>query len=133
MRQRRLKNEINVVPYIDVMLVLLVIFMVTTPMMTTGSVDLPSAGAASGKPDKYLKVQVEGDGTLSVFDVNGKATKIKGPKELKTVLSSLKGSDEKMAVLIAGDKETQYKNIMEVLEEVKRLNFQRVGLETASK
>ena len=43
MRERRLKNEINVVPYIDVMLVLLVIFMVTAPMMTTASIDVPSA------------------------------------------------------------------------------------------
>jgi biopolymer transport protein TolR len=55
MRQRRLKNEINVVPYIDVMLVLLVIFMVATPMMTTGSVDLPSSGTAPQKPDKYAR------------------------------------------------------------------------------
>ena len=59
MRQRRLKNEINVVPYIDVMLVLLVIFMVATPMMTTGSVDLPAAGTAPQKPDKFLRVQID--------------------------------------------------------------------------
>jgi biopolymer transport protein TolR len=64
MRQRRLKNEINVVPYIDVMLVLLVIFMVATPMMTTGSVDLPSSGTAPQKPDKYVKVQIKDDGSL---------------------------------------------------------------------
>ena len=47
MRPRRLKNEINVVPYIDVMLVLLVIFMVTAPMMTTASIDVPSVGKSS--------------------------------------------------------------------------------------
>ena len=126
MRQRRLKNEINVVPYIDVMLVLLVIFMVTTPMMTTGSVELPASGTAPQKPDKYLKVQIEEGGELSVFDANGKSKKIKGIKDLK-------GGDDKMAVLIAGDKETQYKNVIEVLDEVKRSGFQRVALETASK
>lgn len=133
MRQRRLKNEINVVPYIDVMLVLLVIFMVTTPMMTTGSVDLPSSGAAPSKPDKYVKVQIDDNGALSVFDINGKEKKIKGMKELKGELASLKSSADKTPVLIAGDKETQYKNIIDVLDEVKRAGFQKVALETGSK
>ncbi|MDD2741480.1 MAG: protein TolR [Rhodocyclaceae bacterium] len=133
MRQRRLKNEINVVPYIDVMLVLLVIFMVTTPMMQTGSVELPSAGTAPSKPDKFLKVQIEKDGTLSIFDIKGKETKAKNPKELKNLLSSMKDTNEKTPVLIAGDKETQYKNIIEVLDEVKKLHFQRVALETSAK
>jgi biopolymer transport protein TolR len=133
MRQRRLKSEINVVPYIDVMLVLLVIFMVATPMMTTGSVDLPSTGTAPQKPPKYIKVEVGSDGALSVYNADGKATKIKGIKALKGELNSLKEADEKIAVLIAGDKETQYKNVIEVLDEVKRMGFEKVGLETASK
>ena len=133
MRQRRLKSEINVVPYIDVMLVLLVIFMVATPMMTTGSVELPSTGTAPQKPPKYIKVEVGSDGALSVYNADGKATKIKGIKALKGELTSLKVADEKIAVLIAGDKETQYKNVIEVLDEVKRMGFDKVGLETASK
>ncbi|MCG2575691.1 ExbD/TolR family protein [Dechloromonas sp. XY25] len=133
MRQRRLKNEINVVPYIDVMLVLLVIFMVATPMMTTGSVDLPTSGTAPQKPDKYLKVQVKQDGALTVFDADGKPTKVKGLKNLKDTLLPLRGDDEKMPVLVAGDKETQYKNVIEVLDEVKKMRFERVGLETSSK
>lgn len=133
MRQRRLKNEINVVPYIDVMLVLLVIFMVATPMMTTGSVDLPTSGTAPQKPDKYLKVQVEQGGELTVFDADGKSTKLKGIKELKATLQPLQEADAKLAVLVAGDKETAYKNVIEVLEEVKKLRFDKVGLETSSK
>jgi biopolymer transport protein TolR len=133
MRQRRLKSEINVVPYIDVMLVLLVIFMVATPMMTTGSVDLPSTGTAPQKPPKYIKVEVKSDGALAVFDVNGKSKSVRGIKDLKGELNSLKGDDEKIAVLIAGDKETRYKNVIEVLDEVKRMGFDKVGLETASK
>ncbi|MCK6413819.1 MAG: ExbD/TolR family protein [Azonexus sp.] len=133
MRQRRLKNEINVVPYIDVMLVLLVIFMVATPMMTTGSVDLPTSGTAPQKPDKYLKVQVEQGGELTVFDADGKSTKLKGIKELKATLQPLQEADAKLAVLVAGDKETAYKNVIEVLDEVKKLRFDKVGLETSSK
>ncbi len=133
MRQRKLKNEINVVPYIDVMLVLLVIFMVATPMMTTGSVDLPTSGTAPQKPDKYLKVQVGQDGALSVFDADGKESKVKGLKQLRETLLPLKGDNDKMPVLVAGDKETQYKNVIEVLDEVKKMHFERVGLETSSK
>jgi biopolymer transport protein TolR len=133
MRQRRLKADINVVPYIDVMLVLLVIFMVATPMMTTGSVDLPNSGTAPQKPDKYVKVQIKDDGALSIFDVDGKERKVKGIKELKGELRALKDADDKMPILIAGDKETSYKNVIEVLDEAKRAGFQKVGLETGSK
>ena len=133
MRQRRLKAEINVVPYIDVMLVLLVIFMVATPMMTTGSVELPSTGSSSQKPDKYVKVQIKDDGSLSVFHLNGEETKLKGMKELKTELAALKASDQQTPILVSGDKETQYKNVIEVLDETKRAGFQKVALETASK
>ncbi|MCH2220079.1 MAG: ExbD/TolR family protein [Dechloromonas sp.] len=134
MRQRRLKNEINVVPYIDVMLVLLVIFMVATPMMTTGSVNLPESGTAPGKPDKFLKVEVKPDGHLSVFDTNGKETKVASLRELKNVLGPLKGDGEQApAVLVAGDGDAPYKNVIEVLDEVKKLRFDKVGLETRSK
>ena len=58
MRPRRQKNEINVVPYIDVMLVLLVIFMVTAPMMTTASIDVPSVGKAAQVPSEALQVNI---------------------------------------------------------------------------
>ncbi len=133
MRQRRLKNEINVVPYIDVMLVLLVIFMVATPMMTTGSVELPSSGTAPQKPDKYLKVQIKPDGALSIFDITGNETQIAGKKELRNKLTSLQGNDKSVPVLIAGDENTIYKNVMEVMDEVKKTGFQRVALETVSK
>lgn len=133
MRERRLKNEINVVPYIDVMLVLLVIFMVATPMMTTGSVDLPSSSTAPQKPDKYVKVQIKDDGSLSLFNIKGDETKLRGIKELKVELAALKDADKDIPILIAGAKETQYKNVIEVLDEAKRAGFQKVGLETGSK
>ena len=66
MRPRRLKNEINVVPYIDVMLVLLVIFMVTAPMMTTASIDVPSVGKASQVPTEAMQVNIRVDQNLSL-------------------------------------------------------------------
>src|SRR5690606_805171 len=67
---RRMKNEINVVPYIDVMLVLLVIFMVTAPLVAPGMIDLPSVGQTTAEvPLKPLEVQVAADGVLSVRDL----------------------------------------------------------------
>jgi len=70
MRSRRLKNEINVVPYIDVMLVLLVIFMVTAPMMTTASIDIPSVGKAvqAQPPANALQVEVSESEELTLID-----------------------------------------------------------------
>jgi len=133
MRQRRLKNEINVVPYIDVMLVLLVIFMVATPMMTSGSVDLPATGTAPQKPDKFLRVQIQRDGALSVFSADGKEGPAIRLSALKGELLARQDGGGKLPVLIAGDQEAPYKNVIEVLNEVKRAGFERVGLETAVK
>ena len=105
----------------------------TTIAVTAGSVELPSSGTAPQKPDKYVKVQIKDDGSLSIFNAKGDEKKVRGIKELKGELAALKAADEKMPILIAGAKETQYKNVIEVLDEAKRAGFQKVGLETASK
>ncbi|MDR2838072.1 MAG: protein TolR [Azonexus sp.] len=133
MRQRRLKKEINVVPYIDVMLVLLVIFMVATPMMTSGSVELPSTGAAPQKPDKFLRVQIDRDGALSLFDVNGKEQKLGDSRALRDALRAQREKSPDIPVLIAGDKEITYRAVIETLDEVKKQGFARVALETSVK
>ncbi len=133
MRQRRLKNEINVVPYIDVMLVLLVIFMVATPMMTTGSVELPAAGTAPQKPDRFLRVQVDRDGALSLFDANGKESKLNGLVDLRGALAAQRGKTPEIAVLVAADKEVAYRKVIEALDEVKKQGYSRVALETSVK
>jgi biopolymer transport protein TolR len=131
MRQRRLKNEINVVPYIDVMLVLLVIFMVATPMMSTGSVELPSSGTAPQKPDKFLRVQVDKDGALSLFDVDGKEQKLNDVRALRSTLAGQHERNPEIAVLVAADKEVAYRSVIEALDEVKKQGFSRVALETS--
>jgi biopolymer transport protein TolR len=133
MRQRRLKNEINVVPYIDVMLVLLVIFMVATPMMTTGSVDLPAAGTAPQKPDHFLRVQVAKDGALSLFDAAGKEQKVDDVRGLRSALLVQRDKTPEMAVLITADKEVPYRKVIEALDEVKKQGYARVALETGVK
>ncbi|HHV47911.1 MAG TPA: protein TolR [Rhodocyclaceae bacterium] len=131
MRQRRLKNEINVVPYIDVMLVLLVIFMVATPMMATGSVELPTTGTAPQKPDKFLRVQIDKDGALSLSDTSGQEQKLDGPQALSRALADAHAQDPEMPVLVAGDKEVTYRKVIETLDEVKKRGFARVALETS--
>ncbi|MDC0112975.1 biopolymer transporter ExbD, partial [Burkholderiaceae bacterium] len=65
-RKRRTMNEINMVPFIDVMLVLLIIFMVTAPLITPSTIDLPTVGEASRRPDKVIEVFVNKDASLSI-------------------------------------------------------------------
>ena len=65
---RRLMNEINVVPYIDVMLVLLVIFMVTAPLINPGQIELPQVGKTSNPPVQPMEVSIQKDGALSLRD-----------------------------------------------------------------
>ena len=131
MRQRRLKNEINVVPYIDVMLVLLVIIMVATPMMTTGSVELPTTGTAPQKPDKFLRVQIDKDGALSLSDASGQEQKLDSTQALRRALQAEHAKAPEMPVLVAGDKAVAYRNVIETLDEVKKQGFARVALETS--
>jgi biopolymer transport protein TolR len=129
MRQRRLKNEINVVPYIDVMLVLLVIFMVATPMMSTGEVKLPTSGAAAQKPDVYLRVQIEKNGALSVSSSvdPGSVRRLASVEELGKIL----GAEQVKDVLVAADEAVQYGEVVKALEVIKELGPDRVGLETS--
>lgn len=131
-RARRLKNEINVVPYIDVMLVLLVIFMVATPMMQTGSVDLPSVGQANTPPENPLKVSVGPRGDLTLLGSSGKPQPVeKG--ELAELLRQEQEKNPEAAVLVAGDKKASYESVLAALDEIKALGFKRVGLETTRK
>jgi biopolymer transport protein TolR len=126
MRQRRLKNEINVVPYIDVMLVLLVIFMVTAPMMTTASIDVPSIGKASQAPAKALHINIRGDASLSLMD-EGKETPLVR-EELADAIKNRQARDPKRPVLIVGDKNVKYEAVLQVMDELQRQGVERIGL-----
>jgi biopolymer transport protein TolR len=131
MRSRRLKNEINVVPYIDVMLVLLVIFMVATPMMQTGAIDLPAVEKANVVPENPLRIEVGANGELKVVDETGE--RAVGKTELTAFLAAAQAKTPQPAVLVAGDKTASYESVLTVLDEIKKLGFDRVGLETARK
>jgi biopolymer transport protein TolR len=129
MRQRRLKNEINVVPYIDVMLVLLVIFMVTAPMMTTANIDLPSVGKAATTPAQPLEVAIKADGSLTLTDRAGNGKEIRvDRKELIKLVAVAQARNPEQPVLIAGDKNVKYEAVLEIMDKLQHENVKRVGL-----
>ncbi|MDR0529519.1 MAG: protein TolR [Zoogloeaceae bacterium] len=129
-RTRRLKNEINVVPYIDVMLVLLVIFMVAAPMMQTGNVDLPTVENADTLPAHPLRVEINAQGDLTLRDAEGARHSFLRA-ELAEQLKNARARNPESPLLIAGDKAAQYEFVLQVLDEAKKQGFARVGLETA--
>lgn len=130
MRPRRLKNEINVVPYIDVMLVLLVIFMVTAPMMTTASIDLPSVGQAAQPPAQPLQVTIRADGSLTLRDLaRGKGDERETSRaDLAQAVLAAQADNPEQPVLIAGAKDVKYEAVLGVMDELQRAQVKRIGL-----
>ncbi len=127
MRERRLMNQINVVPYIDVMLVLLVIFMVTAPMIQTGSVDLPSVGKASQTPAEPLNVVVKADGSVALRD----AAQDPVPMALDAAVAQLRQmqlDNPARAILIAGDRDARYDAVLNVMDALQRAGVDKIGL-----
>ena len=127
MRQRRLMNQINVVPYIDVMLVLLVIFMVTAPMIQVGAVDLPSVGKASQVTVEPIEVIVAADGALSIRD-RGESPRKVSRDDLLTELRARQQRNAAQPVLIAGDKAARYEAVLDVMDLLQREGIQKIGL-----
>ena len=129
MRKRRLMNEINVVPYIDVMLVLLVIFMVTAPMIQTGSVDLPTVGKSSQPPVAPLEVIIKADSSLALRDRSkGSAEQAVTRADLAGRIKQAQAANPQQAVLIAGDKSVRYEVVLGVMDELQRQQVVRIGL-----
>ena len=122
MKKRRLMNNINVVPYIDVMLVLLVIFMVTAPMTNPGVVELPRVGQDLKQQNTPITVSVKKDGSL---EMEGK--KIKADALLIELNQALEKNPE-LSVVIAADKKTQYENVITVMDLFKQNQIHKVGL-----
>src|SRR5690554_5669721 len=126
-RSRRLKNEINVVPYIDVMLVLLVIFMVTAPMITPGLIELPSVGSAAEVPAKPVEVEISEDGTIAlrVRDAGANFEKINSQNLVSEVKSRISADTP---VVIAADGRVPYDTVMKVMDQLRTSGVTRLGL-----
>ena len=127
--RRKPVAEMNVVPYIDVMLVLLVIFMVTAPMMPTGNIDLPTVGTAATPPAAPIEVSVREDRSLAIVDRGGNAKEQSITLDQLTdqLLTMQKGNPD-TPVLIAGAKNVPYEAVLQVMDQLQRAQIKRVGL-----
>ena len=126
---RRLMNQINVVPYIDVMLVLLVIFMVTAPLVNPGQIELPQIGKTSAPPVAPLEVAIDKNGALSLRDRDQGAAERKVTRdELLSAVREKQKRNPEQAVVIAADKDVRYESVLEVMDMLQQNNVQKVGL-----
>tara|TARA_B110000259_G_scaffold36137_1_gene40638 strand:- start:1473 stop:1859 length:387 start_codon:yes stop_codon:yes gene_type:complete len=122
MKKRRLMNQINVVPYIDVMLVLLVIFMVTAPMTNPGVVDLPKVGQSLKQQVAPIIISIKKDASIVI-----KGKKYKKDDLLAYVQNAISKNPEQ-SVVIAADKKVQYQEVVIVMDLLKQNEINKVGL-----
>ena len=125
-RGRRTINEINMVPFIDVMLVLLIIFMVTAPMLTPGMIDVPSVGKGKNVPKVVAQVIVNKDGSLQLKTPD--ATRTVTQREVgEAALRWQKDQSKDTAVIISADKGVQYEAVVKAMDALQKAGMQRVG------
>ncbi|MEI6761318.1 MAG: biopolymer transporter ExbD [Betaproteobacteria bacterium] len=125
-RGRRTINEINMVPFIDVMLVLLIIFMVTAPLITPSVIDLPSVGKAAKQPDQVVDIVIGKDEALEL-KLKDDSRPVSLPELAKAVRQAQAGQTNS-AVVISADRSVKYEVVVKVMDTLQRAGVQRVGL-----
>ena len=126
---RRLMNQINVVPYIDVMLVLLVIFMITAPLMNPGQIELPTVGKTSDPPAQPMEVSVRTDGSLWLRDRARSMDERRVTRnQLIAAIRQKQKQSPDQAVVIAADKDVRYEQVLEVMDLLQQNQVRKVGL-----
>jgi biopolymer transport protein TolR len=125
-------HEINVVPYVDVTLVLLVIFMVTAPLVTPGVVDLPSVSKASNASVAPLEVVIRTDRSIMIRARDAKGALVDERRVARTdlarVIRERQAKNPNQPVVIAADKDVRYQAVLEVMDELQKQQVKRVGL-----
>ncbi len=131
-RSRRAMADINVVPYIDVMLVLLVIFMVTAPLVAPSIVNLPTVGGAAPQqqtPPVVVNIRADGKMTVRYKDDSGSSEQQQMTRaDLASFVTEREVSHPDQPVVIAADKTVQYDAVMNVMSDLKARGVKRVGL-----
>jgi len=131
-RKRGPMHEINIVPYVDVMLVLLVIFMVTAPLVTPAVIDLPTVDKASAPRVVPLEIYVKTDQGLVVRQRDARGGVVNEQSlsraQLPGFIKSLKNKGD-LSVLIGGDKNARYESVLQVMDELRKQGVQKVGLQ----
>ncbi len=126
-RPRKAVNQINVVPYIDVMLVLLVIFMVTAPLVSPGNIELPSVGSKLATPVAPLEVTVR-DNVLTLRDQAANTGPVRVSRDELVARVLEKQTQREQPVVIAADKNARYEDVLSVLDLLQRNGVKKVGL-----
>jgi biopolymer transport protein TolR len=126
-RRRRAMNEINMVPFIDVMLVLLIIFMVTAPLITTGMVDVPTVGKSRQRPASVVEVLVGADEKLRLRLDQGEPEAVTLAR-LPARVRQLQAGNADTPVIISADRNIKYDAVMNVMAALQKERIQRVGL-----
>ncbi|MXS83951.1 protein TolR [Nitrosomonas oligotropha] len=127
--KHRLMNEINVVPYIDVMLVLLIIFMITAPMINHGQIELPQIGKSLATPAIPLEVIIKADGSLTLRDRAKTTTEQKVDRnQLIEAIKQKQAQNADQPVVIAADKNVRYEEVIKVMDILQQNQVQKVGL-----
>ncbi|MEK6596649.1 MAG: protein TolR [Pseudomonadota bacterium] len=127
--KRRLMNEINVVPYIDVMLVLLIIFMITAPMINHGQIELPQIGKSLATPAVPLEVIIKADGSLTLRDRAKSTVEQKVDRDqLIEAIKQKQAQNADQPVVIAADKNVRYEEVIKVMDILQQNQVQKVGL-----
>jgi biopolymer transport protein TolR len=127
-------NEINVVPYIDVMLVLLVIFMITAPLISPGQIELPQIGKSLAPPAAPLEVVIRADGTLTLRDRDKAGTEQTVSRiQLVEIIKQKQSENADQPVVIAADKSVRYEEVMNVMDILQQQHVKKVGLLARSK
>jgi biopolymer transport protein TolR len=135
-RSRRIKNEINMVPFIDVMLVLLIIFMVTAPLISPSQIEVPSVGQANERPKAFVSVSIDKDEIIQVGEGNskddGREIKIDQLAEEVKALQTAAATDgiepSQVPVVISADKSIKYETVVKTMDTLQRAGMARIGL-----
>jgi len=128
-RQRKLMNQINVVPYIDVMLVLLIIFMITAPLVNPGQIELPSVGQSLKPPMAPLEISIKEKGDLMLRDLSGnkKAEEV-DREELVRAVKEKQANNPEQSVVISAHKNVRYDEVLKVMDILQQNNVKKIGL-----
>ena len=128
-RPRKAMNNINVVPYIDVMLVLLVIFMITAPLVNPGQVELPSVAKTQSVPVEPLEVSIRPDGELRLRDRStADQPRTVSRDELIAAVQAAQQQNPDQPVVISADKTVRYEKVMDIMSLMQQNNVKRLGL-----
>ena len=127
--EHRPMSQINVVPYIDVMLVLLVIFMITAPLMNPGQIDLPSVGKSLAPPVAPLEIIIRKDTTLALRDhgKGGQESPVSRDELVERLQKSMKRNPEQ-PVVISADKNVRYEEVINVMDMLQQQHIKKIGL-----